>query len=383
MTLSDGVKPVSLTWAQRYERIQTLMRWEDGFVHNGALHPRWIDNARLWWTRSGELGREIRVWDVETGHVASVAYADICSALSKETGAEVDPERSVLNALDVILEPLTTTFSFGDRSWSFDAATSTLTERFEAELADVDVSPDGRWGIFSRDFDLWVREFATGDERQLTDDGSHDEAYGASCIARRNPVLISRPEGRWSPDSRHYFTMRTDERHVGTLSLINYTPPPGMRPVVVGNRTALPGDERPAEMRLIVIDTVTGSRTDAEYQPLPFVRMNDAIFGADMAWWSVDGTTAWFVHLERGEKTAHVVAMDITTGACRRVMTETSDVPLELSVNVYAPALIHPLDELERAGLVLRVQRPRTPLPDRPRHRKVEEPDHPGRVAGA
>jgi len=119
----------------------------------------------------------------------------------------------------------------------------------------------------------------------------------------------------------------------------------GGRPTVLGNRTSLPADERPAEFHLLVLDVETGEQVRADHVPLPLVRMNDTVFSAGLTWWSTDSAGAWFVHLERGEKAAHVVAMDVRSGACRVVMTETSDVPLELSVNVYTPALLCPLPD--------------------------------------
>lgn len=164
-------------------------------------------------------------------------------------------------------------------------------------------------------------------------------------------------EGAWSPDSRWFFTLQTDERHVSPVPLMDFAPPGGGRPRVISNLTSLPMDAKPTEFRMVAIEVATGRQVEARYPRLSAVRMNDAPFSAGLAWWSADSRTAYFVDIERGERAAHVVAFDVDSGRCRVVFSERSDTPLELSVVVYAPALVFPLaggDELlwfsERSG---------------------------------
>lgn len=348
---------MSRPWEERYERVQELMRWED-FVANGVVVPRWIDASHLWWTRKGEDGRAVRIASCDGTVVRDIPYGDLCRALGKELERDVDAEDATLTGLDVQLEPLTVTFDFAERSWRYTVGPASLEVCPGGESAGLDVSPDGRHGVFCRDHDLWVRDLSTGDERRLTQDGTSTYAYGVPCAARRGFALAaSRPEGRWSPDARYYFTLQTDDRHVPELHFVDYTPADGSRPRVVSNRTSLPADPKVTEFRLLALEVATGRQVESRHPRLPLVRMNDTVFSAGLAWWSADSRTAWFVDLERGERAAHVVAMDVETGACRRVMTETSPVPLELSVNVYTAALIWPMpasDELvwysERSG---------------------------------
>jgi dipeptidyl aminopeptidase/acylaminoacyl peptidase len=321
------------------------MRWEE-FVANGVVLPRWIGNTRLWWTRQSEHGREVRVADVEGTVLHTVTFSAITSAVSKELAREVDPDHVVLSALAVTLDPLSLTFDLAGRSWAYDPATDTVAERPTGAVAGLDVSPDGTQAVLLREHDLWLRDMDSGVERRLTRDGSSTYSYGAPCAARREIALPdAKPEGLWSPDSRRYFTLQADDRHVPELSYVDFVPAAGGRPRVLGNRTSLPADPKVTEFRLLVLDVASGRQVEARHPRLSLVRMNDTVFSGGMVWWSTDSNTAWFVDIERGERAAHVVAMDSTTGSCRTVMTERADVPLELSVNVYTPALICPLPE--------------------------------------
>lgn len=152
-----------------------------------------------------------------------------------------------------------------------------------------------------------------------------------------------RAEGVWSPDSRRFLTLQVDDRHVPELAVMDFAPTEGLRPQVSANRTSLPGDPKVTEFRMISIDVVSGRQVEARYPRLSAVRMNDTPFSAGLAWWSPDSRLAYFVDLERGEKAAHVVALDVETGSTRVVFSERSETYLEMGVNVYAPALVFPL----------------------------------------
>ena len=65
--------------------------------------------------------------------------------------------------------------------------------------APFDLSPDKKTSAFIRDWNLWVRDEATGEERQLTTDGVTDFGYATDNAGWQHsdaPILV------WSPDSK-------------------------------------------------------------------------------------------------------------------------------------------------------------------------------------
>ena len=62
-----------------------------------------------------------------------------------------------------------------------------------------ELSPDGRRLAFVRDWNLWVRDVATGRETALTSDGVKDFGYATDNAGW---TRSDRPIVRWSPDSR-------------------------------------------------------------------------------------------------------------------------------------------------------------------------------------
>ena len=78
--------------------------------------------------------------------------------------------------------------------------------------------PIDKRAAFIRDFNLWVRDIATGKETQLTKDGVKDFGYAtdnAGWIRSDRPVLL------WSPDSKKIATFQHDGRGVGEMYLVH------------------------------------------------------------------------------------------------------------------------------------------------------------------
>ena len=76
-----------------------------------------------------------------------------------------------------------------------------LARRFRPRLPPTADAPFARQelGAFIRDWNLWVRDIATGDETQLTTDGVKDFGYATDNAGWHTPTP---PFSLWSPDSR-------------------------------------------------------------------------------------------------------------------------------------------------------------------------------------
>jgi hypothetical protein len=112
-----------------------------------------------------------------------------------------------------------------ERRWTCDltayACTAADTARAPGALQPAPpnsvTSPDGRLAAFIRDHNLWVRDLATNQDRQLTTDGIEDFGYATNNAGwTRSPT----PLLAWSPDSRRIFTFQQDARGVGNMYLV-------------------------------------------------------------------------------------------------------------------------------------------------------------------
>ena len=109
-------------------------------------------------------------------------------------------------------------------------------------------SPDGKQTAFVKDWNLWVRDVATGKETPLTTDGVKDFGYAtdnAGWTKSDRPILM------WAPDSRKIATFQQDQRDVGDMYLVKAEVG---HPTLEAWKYPLPGDEHVAMLQRVIID---------------------------------------------------------------------------------------------------------------------------------
>ena len=185
------------------------------------------------------------------------------------------------------------------------------------------LSPDGKRAAFVRNWNLWVRDVATGAERALTTDGVENFGYAtdnAGWASSDRAIL------RWSPDSRKIATQQQDERNVGDMYLIETRVG---HPILHTWKYPLVGDSVVAMVQRVVIDVDAG-RVVRLKMPADFHRATyfDDISMDDYNW-SPDGASLALVSTPRDHKAAVLKVADANTGDVRTVMTETTSTQFE------------------------------------------------------
>src|SRR5204862_1441753 len=119
------------------------------------------------------------------------------------------------------------------------------------------MSPDGNRSIFICDWNLWVHDLTSGQDRQLTTDGVKDFGYATSNAgwATSTAAALS-----WSPDGKKIATQQQDERKVGDMYLVE-TPVNGGHPVLRAWKYPLPGAPVVAMITRVILDVDTGKVT--------------------------------------------------------------------------------------------------------------------------
>jgi hypothetical protein len=215
------------------------------------------------------------------------------------------------------------------------------------------VSPDGSKAIYICDWNLWVRDVATGQERQLTTDGEKNFGYATSNAGWTTSAGTALS---WSPDSKKIATQQQDERKVGDMFLVQ-TPVDGGHPVLRAWKYPLAGDPEVAMIHRVVIDVDTGKMTRLKMDPDFHRAMSEDNIDMGEYLWSPDATRLGFVSTDRYHKWSTALHRD-REDACPD-----------------ARAVADLLGQ-ERSPLVLAARRLRTALPLRPEIRGTQEQDH-------
>lgn len=327
----------------RYQRAAEIQAAGDHrWILNETVVPHWIAGRdQFWYQRELPEGHRFTTVDATTGARADAFDHDqLAQALGKRTGKPFDPNALPLYNLTLEADGVVR-FTTSGKPWRFDRR-GILSEA-AAPRGNYAVSPDGKFGVFSKDANLWVEDLETGVQTQLTLDGETYYSYGTPPAARSSSSPT--PSVVWSPDSKRIFTAQTDDRKVLDLPIIDFAPEDGVRPRDFHTRVAFPGDPNVTTFRLLIIEIATGHQTAIRYPPVPAVRMNDSPMEGNRVWWSANSKVAYFVDVERGEKAAHVNTVEVESGATHELFCERSDTYVELGSDVYAPASIRPLPQ--------------------------------------
>lgn len=188
--------------------------------------------------------------------------------------------------------------------------------------APFDLSPDKTHAAFIRDWNLWIRDEATGEEQQLTTDGVPDFGYATDNAGWQHseaPILV------WSPDSKKIATFQQDQRKVASYTMLPVT-----------NRHSVPetwkypflGDKDVIMIQPVVIDLAKGRVTRLKMDP-EFHRStlcDDVSCRGGAGWDDVqfapDGQHLAIVSSSRDHKDAWLREADTETGDVRTVYHE-------------------------------------------------------------
>lgn len=317
-------------------------------VFNENIAPIWIAGSQcFFYQRKLKNGSEYRLVNALTRkNQAAFNHSALAKSLSEMVSQPINKDELPISRVQITLTPLTIRFRAFQKQWRYDVDGHTCTEE-ETTPANWVISPDGRKAAFTQDYNLWIKDLISGEEKQLTDDGEEYYMYAAgTCTWGKE----NSPDGQllWSPDSQRIFTAQRDTRQVKFAPCVDYVPKSGnIRPVLRQYKAPFPGDEHVEKYRLLSIDVNNGSQQAANYRKIPACRGGFGLRDERLAWWGKDSRRAYFVELERGECAARVVEFDTFTGATRIVFEEISDINIHLSTSETTPAIIEPLPETD------------------------------------
>ena len=332
-----AVAPVAAQSAPRvtaadYDRAVRFLRPSvEPLVIGGNVSATWLPDGRFWYRNEVAGGHEFIVVDpVRKTRARAFDHARLAATLSKAMDSTFGEIALPFQSFELAADGKSISFDAGKRHWNCAVTGTTCTAlgaRVEPERsgrsrggsdAAAVKSPDGKREAFIRDWNLWVRDVATGEEKQLTTDGAENFGYATDNAGWKHSdraILL------WSPDSKKIATSQQDERNVGNMYLV-HTSKTG-HPVLSSWKYPLPGDSVVAMLEHVVIDVESG-RVTRLAMPRDYHR---ATLGDDISMddyqFSPDGSKLALVSTSRDHKSATFRVADTNTGEVRTVFDET------------------------------------------------------------
>ena len=338
----------------RYHRAEALEHasFNNAMVSNALIQPNWIGHSdQFWYTRTTEdKGAEYRLVNAKTvSNTAAFDHKKLATALTDAVGESVSAFNLPISKLEFSDSALT--FDAFDKRWQFDSELKVIESPVTYPTHWL-VSPDGTKAAFVKDYNLWIRDLNSDEERALTEDGQKNNAY-ASPPESRNLIdglsdeIYQTPgtfEALWSPDSNKLFTCQLDEQKVRAIPSMLYVPQDGtVAPRGNERKSALPGDKHVPKYRMLVIDVATSTETSVDYPSVEDSFVWLCPFSGNCAFWSGDGRHAYFVDMTRGQKIARLVGFDTQTGAAKCLFEEASATYVDLGLDFMHPLMLTPL----------------------------------------
>ncbi len=215
------------------------------------------------------------------------------------------------------------------------------------------ISPDSQVVVFAKDFNLYYfdkksyekalvnEDDTTLTENRLTTDGMENFSYGDSYNEtnvereknkhKRKPAIVY-----WSPDSRHFAMVKTDQRKVKDLWVINSIAEP--RPTLETYKYQMPGEKEAPEDYLLLFDME--NKTHREINVSSYKDENISLWSAnarrsdrDNDWRTLRwlGTNAKFylTRTSRDLKRIDVLAASVADGSITPLIQERQNTYVE------------------------------------------------------
>jgi dipeptidyl-peptidase-4 len=338
-----------------YARAERFMNYNTTpLVFGTAIRPTWLPDDRFWYRSVTADGSDLILVDpAKATRTRVLAEPRLASAVTTALGTGADVLRQNSTSADFSGDGRMVTVNVAGRSVTCDMETTRCGaavddreranaggrggrgargaapaaggrgERGPARPPET-LSPDGRRGVFIRDWNLWMRDLSTNREVQLTTDGVKDFGYAtdnAGWTSSDRALLI------WSPDSKKIATFQQDQRGVGELYLV---PTALGHPKLTVQKYPLVGDSIIPVIHRVVIDVSTDTPRMVRFKMGPDEHRSTlcdhiACRGGELAdvEWYPDGSHVAFVSTSRNHQHESMRVADATTGAIRDVMEET------------------------------------------------------------
>ncbi|MEO5829482.1 MAG: DPP IV N-terminal domain-containing protein [Rhodanobacter sp.] len=327
--LSGGVAAQGRTLsAHDYAQAERFMMYNTmPLVDHAVQKVSWLDDGQFWYVDHDASGDHFVKMDVTSGKATPLFdQARLAAALGKASDKIVDASKLPMRSYQVMADGR---IDVGLRSKHYvcdlaaveascvDRATLVKTGKEPGAL-----SPDKKSEAFIRDWNLWLRDVASGKETQLTTDGIENFGYATDNAGWKHTdsAIVE-----WSPDSKQIATFQQDQRKTGEMYLVSTKVG---HPKLEKWKYPLVGDKDVTMIERVIIDVAAQKVLRLQMPPDQHRSSlcDDVSCGPDGGWddvkWAADGRTLAFVSTSRDHKHAWFRIADTNSGKVRTVFEE-------------------------------------------------------------
>lgn len=305
-----------------YNRAYSLRQKFSGYqVYHSDVNPHWVTGtSSFWYLQRTPQGNEYLLVDADRQTRRPLFVRDsLAMQLQRSLGRNVDARNLPLDKGN--LEASLDVFRFvcDGYNWRYEIAANRLTReskvpprrkgRHWMETDDEKgwgpvTSPDGKYEAYIKNDNIFVRDKASGRERQLSQDGTLSNYYSSYI--------------QWSPDSRKVLSCRIRPVQKRYVYYVESSPRDQLQPKLHQQEYAKPGDELPFKVPCI-FHVETGQRC------IPETSLFAHQYSLSYLRWDADSKSVTFEYNERGHKTYRVLELSAEDGKVRTLIEEKEE----------------------------------------------------------
>ena len=363
-------------------------------VPQTMVHPNWFENStKFWYSWTTVDGTNYYIVDPASGKRTELwSMAELAEKVTLDTNYPFDAQHLPIRAMelkedkyvlfdiapaDVMVEnnDYAPKDDEGNRlvfHFKWDIASKSLERIEECDVRYpewANVSPDGRIAVYEKNYNLWymttedVEKLArdpkdsTIVEHQITTDATDATAYHwfEDCIEQIKPDERYRVFLQWSPDSKHFATVRSNTSMLKDFWVINVLKE---RPELFSYKYQMPGEESPHFwLELFNAETMERREVDmTKYKEQMLFICNRPAMNADRydkpnrVVWQGDNDKFYVIRQSRDIQRADLCVVDVATATAKDLIVEEMNTSIEWQM----PTLISNNSEIiqwsERTG---------------------------------
>ena len=322
--------------AKDYERAESRLNYgTEPYIDRGSVRANWLPDNKFWYRVLTADGSEFILVDPsKKSRAAAFDHSKLAASLSTAAGKQYTAAMLPFQIISFSPDYKAVIFKADGQQWKCDLTTYACTKDDSKPLnssaaqvgrrrgGGLEVpSPDGKKAAYIKDWNLWVKDIASGKSTQLTTDGVNDYGYATDNAGWKHSdgaVL------RWSPDSKKISTFKDDQREVSEMYLV--TTNVG-KPTLKAWKYPFAGDKVIPMIERVIIEVDNPKVIKLQVPADPHrATLSDDIASSgtfDDNDWSEDGSKLAFVSTSRDHKQEKFRIADAATGAVREVFEET------------------------------------------------------------
>jgi dipeptidyl-peptidase-4 len=269
-----------------YDRAAATLSVNTNKLIDNNIRPRWLPDGRLWYQSLTENKIEFKLFDPKN---KEQILADSQKELFEKANVSIDKKGGSYTEI---------------------------------------LSPDGKYVAFIKDWNLYLKEVATGKEIALTKDGVKDFGYATDNAGWKHS---DRPILSWSPDSKKIATFQQDQRHVSNMYLVKTKVG---APELKEWKYPIPGDSAIIRIHRVIIDInkdpkIIKLKMGSDARRGTLCDDISCEGGFDDVAWSEDSKQLVFVSTSRDHKQENIRIANTETGEVKDIFEETVDTQYE------------------------------------------------------